>query len=78
MAEMLVKCTVCGREERPDHGRSLEAGWPKCCGYTMRLETNKEFIAAIESEGLPDGCLDMGPSDEPEPPLKPHLPLDGR
>lgn len=53
MTPMRVRCTVCGREERTDHGRSLETGWPKCCGYTMRLESTKEFIAAIERAGIP-------------------------
>lgn len=53
VSEMRVKCVECGREERPDHGRSLKSGWPKCCGYTMRLESTKEFIAAIEAGGIP-------------------------
>lgn len=49
MDKMLVKCTVCGREEHPNASGSLRTGWPTCCGYTMRLESTKEFIAAVEA-----------------------------
>lgn len=49
MAEMLVRCTECGREAHPDSHGALRDGWPKCCGYTMRLESAKEFVAAIEA-----------------------------
>ncbi len=28
--------------------RSRAAGWPKCCGYTMRLEDNARFIADVD------------------------------
>ena len=46
-AGYLVRCTVCGRESRT--GRNpLRDGWPKCCGYTMRLEDNEAFKADIE------------------------------
>lgn len=49
MTEMLVKCTVCGRVAHPSAEGSLHSGWPKCCGYTMRLESTKEFVAAVEA-----------------------------
>jgi hypothetical protein len=61
---MLVRCTECGREERPDHATSLSRGWPMCCGYTMRLESTKEFIAAIEKNGLPAECISSAPEGE--------------
>jgi hypothetical protein len=54
---MIVKCTVCQREEYPDHSKALKSGWPVCCGYTMRLESTKEFVAAIEKSGLPQAKL---------------------
>ena len=53
MTGMQVRCTVCGREQSTDHGVSLQHGWPKCCGYTMRLESTKEFVRAIEEAGIP-------------------------
>lgn len=49
MDTMLVKCTVCGREANPSAAGSLLSGWPTCCGYTMRLESTKEFVAAVEA-----------------------------
>lgn len=45
----LVRCTVCGREERTG-GNPLRDGWPRCCGYTMRLEDNEAFCAAIDRQ----------------------------
>ena len=43
----LVRCTVCGREEHTG-SNPLRDGWPKCCGYTMRLEDNEKFKADID------------------------------
>jgi len=43
-ADSLVRCDKCGREERPNFAASLASGWPKCCGYTMRLITTKADI----------------------------------
>jgi len=37
-----LRCLSCGRTEGTDARSSagyLAHGWPKCCGYTMRLET---------------------------------------
>jgi hypothetical protein len=33
-----VRCTTCGKTKAVDFGACLASGWPKCCGYTMRLE----------------------------------------
>jgi hypothetical protein len=33
-----LRCTVCGRTATTSFAGSLRDGWPKCCGYTMRLE----------------------------------------
>lgn len=50
MADSLVKCTVCGREENPSFAGSLANGWPKCCGYTMRLlRTEADIEATVGS-----------------------------
>ena len=47
MSGYLVRCTVCGREERTG-SNPLRDGWPQCCGYTMRLEDNEAFKADID------------------------------
>jgi hypothetical protein len=42
-----VACTVCGREEQSGES-PLTTGWPKCCGYTMRLVDTDRFIADVD------------------------------
>lgn len=32
-----VECGTCGRREMANFARCLRAGWPMCCGYTMKL-----------------------------------------
>lgn len=50
MTGYLVKCVEgCGREQRTGDS-PLQNGWPKCCGYTMRLMDTKRFIANVERE----------------------------
>ena len=45
-----VRCDKCGREERANFAGSLRSGWPKCCGYTMRLlRTEADIAAAVGS-----------------------------
>lgn len=44
-----VRCTVCGREDWSGSS-PLRNGWPKCCGYTMRLEDTARFIADVDSQ----------------------------
>jgi hypothetical protein len=34
-----VWCTVCGRMQRVDGSVCLASGWPKCCGYTMTIDS---------------------------------------
>lgn len=37
-----LRCTHCGKQEAVGVRRfasHMENGWPKCCGYTMRLLT---------------------------------------
>jgi hypothetical protein len=44
-----VRCTVC--ERISESGASpLKNGWPKCCGYTMRLEDTARFIADVDEQ----------------------------
>jgi hypothetical protein len=62
MSGYLCRCTVCGREERA--GLSpLRNGWPKCCGYTMRLEDTKSFIENVEREL--GACVSVRREDTP-------------
>ena len=49
MTGFLCRCTGCGREERTGDN-PLKNGWPTCCGYTMRLEDNEAFVAAIDRQ----------------------------
>lgn len=34
-----VWCCTCGRMERVDGADALRHGWPKCCGYTMTIDS---------------------------------------
>ncbi len=39
-----LTCTTCGKSQpcsERDAAGYLARGWPKCCGYTMMLETAK-------------------------------------
>ncbi len=38
----IVWCTTCGRRQRVDSGNCLRTGWPKCCGYTMTVDSPHE------------------------------------
>lgn len=33
----MVQCQTCGASTKVNSAQCLRAGWPKCCGYTMRL-----------------------------------------
>lgn len=47
MNDTKVGCTVCGRQQDTSFGGSLRGGWPKCCGYTMRLMRTEADIEAV-------------------------------
>lgn len=32
-----VKCLKCGRKQEVDTAMCFRAGWPECCGETMRM-----------------------------------------
>ena len=42
LARGLVRCETCKYERRVDSAWCLKNGWPKCCGYTMRLVSDTE------------------------------------
>lgn len=37
-----VWCTECGRTMKVNSGIFMESGWPKCCGYTMTIDSPAE------------------------------------
>lgn len=39
----LVWCTTCGRTKKIS-GSNFKTGWPKCCGYTMTLDSPEERL----------------------------------
>lgn len=38
-----LRCLTCGKTvpPKPDTGSYWTRGWPRCCGYTMRLEDDR-------------------------------------
>lgn len=40
-----VWCTQCGNAQRVDVAHSFAHGWPKCCGYTMTIDSPQERSA---------------------------------
>lgn len=45
MKRGLVWCMVCGATQRVDSMACLRTGWPKCCGYTMTIDSPEERVA---------------------------------
>lgn len=45
LARGMVWCRACGRSQRVDSGVALRRGWPKCCGYTMTIDSPAEQAA---------------------------------
>ena len=37
-----VWCLTCRRSQLVDSAECLRMGWPKCCGYTMSLDSPDE------------------------------------
>jgi hypothetical protein len=37
-----VWCTKCGHSQKIDPSKGLSEGWPKCCGYTMTIDSPDE------------------------------------
>lgn len=38
----IVWCRTRGRSQRVDAAGALRNGWPKCCGYTMTIDSPDE------------------------------------
>jgi len=47
----VVWCRTCGRSQRVDSGNCLRIGWPKCCGYTMTIDSPEEQAKTADREG---------------------------
>jgi hypothetical protein len=43
-----VWCHTCGNTQRVDSGKALQSGWPKCCGYTMSIDSPEEREALAD------------------------------
>jgi hypothetical protein len=41
----MVWCRTCGRNDRVNSARAMLNGWPKCCGYTMTIDSPEERAA---------------------------------
>lgn len=46
----LVWCTSCGRVQAVNGAGCLHSGWPKCCGYTMTIDSPDERRALAEEK----------------------------
>ena len=44
LARGMVWCRTCGSSRRVDSSHALRHGWPKCCGYTMTIDSPEEQI----------------------------------
>ncbi|HDZ39791.1 MAG TPA: hypothetical protein ENH62_16205 [Marinobacter sp.] len=49
----LVWCRHCQRVQAVSAANCLQHGWPKCCGYTMTIDSPDEQIALADKEPTP-------------------------
>ena len=38
----IVWCKTCGRAQSVKSSEAMKNGWPKCCGYTMTIDSPEE------------------------------------
>lgn len=50
-----VWCTECGRSQWVNSAECLRGGWPKCCGYTMTIDSPEERRRSGASSGEEKG-----------------------
>lgn len=48
-----VWCHSCGRTQRVDSAGCLRSGWPKCCGYTMSIDSPEERATLASTPPVP-------------------------
>jgi hypothetical protein len=46
-----VWCRHCGAAMRVDSADCLRSGWPKCCGYTMTIDSPEERASRARAQG---------------------------
>lgn len=54
----MVWCRQCGRSQRVDSAVALASGWPKCCGYTMTIDSPEEQAGPMAARSLGSGPSD--------------------
>jgi hypothetical protein len=59
-----VHCTVCHRDQPVDAASCLEGGWPKCCGYTMTMDSHATRCKNRDDKSL-KGALEAIERDYP-------------
>jgi hypothetical protein len=47
-----VWCRTCGATRRQDSATAMRFGWPKCCGYTMTIDSpeDQQRLKALEAD----------------------------
>lgn len=49
-----VWCTRCGASKRVDSAAALRYGWPKCCGFTMTIDSPEERAPQADRAEVPE------------------------
>lgn len=65
LARGQVWCRQCGSTQRTESAKAMRYGWPKCCGYTMTIdspEEQKRLAAAVPNEKVSDCPTDFIPA----------------
>jgi hypothetical protein len=44
LARGQVWCRSCGSSQRVNSAGAMSRGWPKCCGYTMTIDSPEEQV----------------------------------
>lgn len=44
-----VWCQRCYRTQKVDGSKAMLFGWPKCCGYTMTIDSPEERKALLDA-----------------------------
>jgi len=53
----IVWCTTCGKKSIVDSAQCLRTGWPKCCGYTMTIDSPKEQLKRAKCDSQPSNKI---------------------
>ncbi len=50
LARGRVWCTSCGHTQAVNSADAMKYGWPKCCGYTMTIDSPEERASQHSKE----------------------------